>query len=369
MSHRTILSIAALAMAVAVTAGLAASAGLHQRLPDVLDAPPTLSERASTKAAAGIARRGDRLVAVGPGGLILLSIDSGATWKQMPAPLSADLVSVKFIDDKTVWAVGHDAVALRSGDAGATWERMLDGRSVLKLLQSTYGTRAAAGDATAQGVLKELQRSIRQSATPDVLPAPFLDVWFGEGGEGFLVGAFGLVLRTADGGRNWTPWIERTDNDKRFHFYGVAGDGKQVYLVGEQGLVLSLDRQQERFTKLSTPYAGSYFGIAAEPGRLVAYGLRGNAYLSRDEGRQWDKIDTGIEAHIVAAVNAGDERLLLVSQAGHVLSISGSELKAQPLQVPYTSEVLGAASAGSKGLVLAQINGVRLIELVGRPLQ
>ncbi len=369
MSHRTIASIWALGMAVAVTAGLAASAGLHERLPDVLDAPPTLSDPARSNTVASIARRGERLVGVGPGGLILRSIDGGGTWKQMPAPLSADLVSVKFIDDQTLWAVGHDAVALRSVDAGATWERMLDGRSVLKLLQATYKSRAAAGDTTAQVVVKELERSVRQSATPDVLPAPFLDVWFGEGGEGFLVGAFGLILCTSDGGKNWTPWIDRADNDKRFHLYGVAGDGKQVYLVGEQGLVLSLDRQQQRFVKLATPYTGSYFGIAAGPGRLVAYGLRGNAYLSRDEGRQWAKIDTGIEAHIVAAVSAGDERLLLVSQAGHVLSISGSELKAQPLQVPYTSEVLGAASAGGRGLVFAQINGVRLIELVGRPLQ
>jgi photosystem II stability/assembly factor-like uncharacterized protein len=363
-------SIVALALATALAAGIGAIVERrHDRLPDVLDAPAVLSDATRNSTISGIARRGDRLVGVGAAGIILLSLDGGAEWKQVPSPVSSDLVSVKFIDDTLVWAVGHDAVALRSTDGGANWERMLDGRSVLQLLESTYSERAAKGDALAQEMLKELSRSAKQSATPGVLPAPFLDLWFGEGGEGYLVGAFGLILHTADGGKRWEPWSERADNEKRFHLYGATGDGQQVYLVGEQGLLLTIDRQQQRFVKVTTPYAGTYFGIDAAPARLVAYGLRGNAYVSRDEGRTWQKIDTATDAHIVAAVKAGDDRLLLVSQAGQVLALNGTELKASPLQVSSTGEVLGAASAGSRGLAFAQINGVRLVELAGRPLQ
>ncbi len=370
MSHRFRTSILALVLGVAAVAGVAALAERrHERLPDVLDAPAVISERVRNGAINGIARRGDRLVGVGPGGTILLSVDGGGKWKQVPAPLRADLVSVKFIDDKVVWAVGHDAVALRSVDGGSTWQRMLDGRTVLKLIETAYGERAAKGDASAKAMLNEISRSAKQSATPGVLPAPFLDLWFSEGGEGYLVGAFGLILRTTDGGISWQPWIEHADNDKRFHLYGVTGGAGQVYMVGEQGLVLRLDRQRQRFVKVTTPYAGTYFGIDAAAGRLVAFGLRGNAYVSRDEGQQWQKVETATDAHIVAAVSAGDDRLLLVSQLGEVLALNGTALKAQSLQVPYTSEVLGAASAGSRGLAFAQINGVRLVEIAGRPLQ
>lgn len=338
-------------------------------LQDVLDTPSAPSARAQRTMVSSLARRGDRLVGVGPRGLVLLSVDGGGSWKQVPAPVSADLVSVKFAAGDTVWAVGHDAVALRSVDAGATWERVLDGRSVLKLLRSTYGSAAQAGDARAKGMLDEFDRAMEQSATPGVLPAPFLDVWFGANGEGYLVGAFGLILRTADHGKTWAPWIEHVDNDSRFHLYGVSGTAERLYVAGEQGLLLRLDRQQGRFVKVDTPYKGTYFGVDVQPGRLLAYGLRGNVYLSRNDGQQWDKVDTGIDAHIVAAVNAGDDRLLLVSQAGHVLALKPGSLKVQPLQVPFTSEVLSAVAAGSKGLVFGQINGIRVVELMGYSLQ
>ncbi|MEY2893508.1 MAG: hypothetical protein RJA98_3416 [Pseudomonadota bacterium] len=368
MSRHSFSVVCASLLAVAITAGTALTWAASQgALADVLDTPSVMRPQVNQRTVGSVARQGERLIGVGPRGLIRRSTDGGGTWTQVPSPVSSDLVTVRFTDAHTVWAVGHDAVALRSTDAGATWERMLDGRSVLKLLQTHYTARG--DDAEAKAVLQELQRAAEQSATPGTLPAPFMDVWMGPGGEGYLVGAFGLILHTGDAGKTWTPWIERADNQSRFHFYGIAGSGEQVYLVGEQGLVLRLDRANKRFVKVTTPYAGSYFGIDVQAGRLLAYGLRGNAYLSRDDGATWGKIDTGIDAHIVAVLNVSAGRQLLVSQVGHVLALNDASLKAQPLQVPFTSEVLGAVAAGKKGLALAQINGIRIVELPTYPLQ
>jgi hypothetical protein len=49
--------------------------------------------------------------------------------------------------------------------------------------------------------------------------------------------------------------------------------------------------------------------------------------------------------------------------------LNDASLKVQPLQVPFTSEVLGAVTAGKRGLALAQINGIRVVELPAYPLQ
>lgn len=357
--------------AAAVAVGVCAAAGpLRPAAQDPLDVAVQPNAFSRSGATTGIARSGDRLIAVGPRGLILLSVDGAKTWNQVPSPVGADLVTVKFTGAGTAWAVGHDAVALRSLDGGATWERVLDGRSVLKLLRETYAERARRGEAGADAAVgREIERSAQQSATPGVLPAPFLDVWFADANEGFLVGAFGLLLRTTDGGKTWEPWIARADNERRFHLYAVTGHDDRRYIAGEQGLVLRWDASASRFVKIETPYNGTYFGIDASRDRIVVYGLRGNAYMSMDGGSQWRKIDTGVDANLVALVPLAEGRMLLVSQVGHVLAVAPGSQKATPLQVPYTTEVFAAVHAGPRGLAFAQINGIRVVELADQPTQ
>ena len=335
-------------------------------LPDPLDVPLLPSEFARKGATSGIARQANRLIAVGPRGLILVSTDAAATWKQMASPVSVDLVAVKFSDANTAWAVGHDAVALRTTDGGTSWQKMLDGRSVLALLRDTYAARAKAGEAVAEAVAREIERSMAQSATKDVLPAPFLDVWFADANEGYLVGAFGLVLRTTDGGRRWEPWIERLDNERRFHLYAVTGDATQRYIAGEQGLLLRLDAAANRFVKVETPYNGTFFGVDVHGERLVAFGLRGNAYVRPNAGAAWNRIETGIDANIVAAITVagtGDDQLMLVSQAGHVLDVSLDLRRAAALITPVMGEVLGAVAAGPRRIALARSGGVSTLEV------
>ena len=344
-------------------------AGVAQAAPpaDPLDTPVVPTAFAAKGMTAGIARSGVRVIAVGPRGLILRSSDGAKTWRQVASPVSADLVAVKFTDADTVWATGHDAVALRSRDAGITWERMLDGRQLLKLMRTAYAARG--NDPGSDEALKEIERSARQSARPDVLPTPFLDVWFADANEGFLVGGFGLLLRTLDGGKTWEPWMERSDNERHFHLYAMAGRGEQRYIVGEQGLVMRYDGAAQRFVKVQTPYGGTYFGVDVSPSRVLVFGLRGNAYLSSDNGSRWDKIETAVDANLVSMVPLDDARFLLVSQSGHVLSVAPGSLKATPLQVPYTAEVFGATVAASGGLALAQLNGIRVVELAGQTLR
>jgi photosystem II stability/assembly factor-like uncharacterized protein len=338
-------------------------AGPGANLPDVLDTPSRLSGFAAKGATAAIAYRGNRLISVGPRGLILVSDDSAVTWQQVASPVSSDLVAVQFSDDTTAWAVGHDGVALRSGDAGATWQKMLDGRSVLKLLLTFYGDRAKTGDTVAHGVLQEIERSMEQSATPGVLPAPFLDVWFADTNEGYLVGAFGLVLKTVDGGKQWTPWIERLDNERRYHLYAVTGEGTQRYIAGEQGLLLKFDADSGRFIKVETPYNGSYFGVVASQGRLIVYGLRGNVYIRTDGSVDWRQVDTGTDANIVAMPSLNHRRMLLVSQSGQVLNVAMDTLNTTLLITPPAGEVLGAVVTGPRRLALARTGGIGALEL------
>ena len=267
---------------------------------------------------------------VGAHGTILLSEDAGATWKQAAVPVAADLTTVRFTGPGVAWALGHDGVALRSVDRGATWSKVLDGRTLLALLNNHYRGLAARGDAGAVAVLDEVKRAAAQSATPDVLSYPFLDISIDAGGEGFLAGAFGLLLHTRDGGKSWEPWLERADNDRRMHLYALerAPDGV-FYLAGEQGLLRRYDRAAGRFAKLESPYTGTFFGLKAGDAGLAAFGLRGSAFVSADGGTSWKQVALGTEATVVDAVACAPGEMAFVTQDGRVL-LGRKPLRVEP---------------------------------------
>lgn len=320
---------------------------------DLMDMPSRKLGKVTHAMVSGVASQGARTVAVGPRGLILLSDDSGGSWRQVVNPLSTDLTTVRFVGPNVVWAVGHDAVALRSTDSGSTWERMLDGRGVLKLL------RESAKDS--EQAKTEIERTMGQSATADVWPAPLFDIRFdADGLTGFAVGGFGLMLKTTDGGKSWLPWQNQTENDQRFHLYALTGNDRAVFVAGEQGLVMRLDDKSQRFVRLDTPYNGSFFGIDQFGSKLVTYGLRGNAFVSDDVGKVWRKIETGVDANLVGAVALGNT-LLLVSQKGDVLAVDFVTSRASIYDQAPGAEVYGAAMTTSRRLALARLSGASVI--------
>lgn len=342
-------------LACAVLAAMTtAVGGKGQQLADVLDTPPPMRAAAARSTVTGIAASGGTLVAVGPRGMILRSTDSGAQWQQVAAPVSADLTSVRFSGPDTAWVVGHDAVILKSTDRGATWTRALDGRMLLKTMQ-----QAALGDAR---LTKELQRTMGQSASADVWPTALLDLMFLDSDRGFAVGAFGLLLATSDGGQTWRPWSERADNERQFHLYAIGGDARHTYIAGEQGLVLRLDEAGQRFVRIETPYNGSYFGVAVDGQRVLVHGLRGNAYLSGDEGATWRRIETGTDANLVSA-DLEPTRLWLATQSGSILVGDLSAAKLDAVAAVPGPDLYGAVAVEPDGrFAVARLNGVSTVD-------
>jgi photosystem II stability/assembly factor-like uncharacterized protein len=310
-----------------------------------------------------VARAGDALVSVGLHGLIQRSVDAGQTWQQMPSPIASDLVQVRFRDAFNGWAVGHDAVLLHTRDGGLSWKTQLDGRSLLALLRGFYGPRADKGDEGAVSMLREVSLALSTSATPDVLSGPFLDVLFDAQGSGFVVGAFGMILHSTDDGQTWEPWVERSTNDRRMHLYGLAEYAGVFYVSGEQGLLLRLDQQNQRFMQVTTPYAGTLFGVQAYADLLLVYGLRGNLYASRDGGQAWQQIETGIDSSLVSTVDQGDSTIV-VSQGGQMVTLDRSTLHVTTLEAAPGGEIYAASDSGQAGqLIVTRYSGAKVVQI------
>lgn len=353
-------SFIACALAFFGIAAVALAAAPAQPWHDVLDTPATKSALAPRALVNGIAQSGERLVAVGQRGHVLLSDDRGQSWRQADVPASSDLVAVAFATPTQAWAVGHDGIVLRSDDTGATWTRVLDGRQAGALMLEHY-RRAAANAADpkrAAALVQEAERFAAQGAEN-----PFLDIAFESPTTGYLVGAFGLILRTTDGGASWQPLLHATDNPKALHLYAVRAIGGEVYVAGEQGLLLALDRGSDRFRVLELPYKGTLFGITGSPHALLVYGLRGTVLRSVDAGRSWQQIDTGVQTGLTASSSDGQGSIVIVSQAGHVLVSRDDGASFALARIDKPLPAAAVALAGASAIVAGGPRGLATLPL------
>ena len=346
------VGLAALAVSLAVPAQGAAFA-------DVLDTPAQSSPLASRSLLQAVAKAGGRLVAVGQRGHIVVSSDGGKNWKQAPVPVSSDLTAVFFADSERGWVVGHDGVVLHSANGGESWRVQLDGRKANDLLLAAMEAKAKAAPASAdaKALLAEARRYKEQGADK-----PFLDVWFADAMNGYVVGAYNCIFRTNDGGKTWEPWFDRVDNPKFFNLYAIRPVGDELYIAGEGGLLLKLDTAAQRFKALSVPYNGSFFGIAAAGKAVVAFGLRGNVYRSDDAGLTWAKADAGLAATIVGATRLADGALLLADAGGRLSSTSDGGRTFRKVVLKQTIPVTGLAGIDDARLVLVGPRGVTVAD-------
>jgi photosystem II stability/assembly factor-like uncharacterized protein len=263
----------------------------------------------------GVALAGERLVAVGPRGLIIFSDNIGDSWSQASVPVQSDIVAVDFPSEAFGWAVGHDGVILRSIDRGETWDRQHDGRLAQEEFTQFYEMRYSAGDPAAAGMLDTLRLNYRNG--PGL---PYLGVLFTDEREGWVVGNFGQLTATMNGGESWDPMYHRADNEMSLHLNGIQRVGRHLFLPSEYGIVFRLSDQDERFRPLETGYSGTFFGVTGHDDVLVAYGLGGALYRSQDEGESWEAVESPTSSTISAAVERSEgSGFVFVTQAGELL--------------------------------------------------
>lgn len=256
---------------------------------------------------------------VGERGHILSSTD-GKTWAQAEVPTRSALTSIATADGQ-LWAAGHDGVILHSADNGQAWTR----RRV----------------------------SVWQPGSDDItLGVPVLDLLFSDASNGIAIGAYSLMLVTADGGATWTqkriasaqvstaaPAATTRDGEWTFsadqlqleeesdpHFNAIARTGSgALVIVGERGTVYRSRDNGDTWQKARLPYQGSMFGVLAWEGEhILAYGLRGNAYESRDLGDTWTKVDTGSASSLMGGTAMANGGAVLVGANGRFLLRNGS---------------------------------------------
>jgi photosystem II stability/assembly factor-like uncharacterized protein len=165
-------------------------------------------------------------------------------------------------------------------------------------------------------------------------------------------------LHTADAGTTWEPWDHLSDNPKTFHLNAVRGTPAGLFVVGERGLVLRWNDASRRFVSVDTGYTGSFFGVHGDARRLAVYGLRGNARISTDGGRNWSEVKLKTVGNVINVVAWREDELLFVLQDGAVFRRDAQgALHKVSVDRRNSGEVAGAVLLGGNKLVTTGLRG------------
>jgi len=235
------------------------------------------------------AHAGNRIVAVGDRGVVLLSEDDGRTYRQARSvPTRATLTAVTFVDAQNGWAAGHWGVILHTADGGETWTLQRDDTEV---------------------------------------DQPLFSIWFKDNRVGYAAGLWSLVLRTEDGGKTWTeaeiPPPAGSSRADRNLFRLFADERGNLFAAAERGVVYKSSDDGLTWRAVETGSKGTFWaGIALKGGVLLVGGLQGPIYRSTDEGETWAEIQTGTKSSITAIRQFPDLGVVAVGLDGVVLHSS-----------------------------------------------
>jgi len=348
-------------------AGMLACMCAHADWVDPVAAPAEIMPLAQHSLLLDIARAGERYVAVGARGDILISHD-GREWRQVAVPTRATFTAVSAID-ADMWAVGHDGVIAHSGDGGEHWSLQR---------QDPWKPATDASDA-----LHDSRQGV-----------PLLDVLFTDAKHGYAVGAYSLALRTEDGGESWTPMNVAGATGKPAadadagsaaaghgqvfnkeelklgqegtpHLNAIARTGSGgLLIVGERGSAFRSRDAGAAWQRQQLPYDGSMFGVIGYAGEhVLAFGLRGHVFESNDLGEHWNLLDTGTQLSLMGGAALPNDGAAIVGANGVVLvrAHAGEALKS------FVDQSAGTLAAvlplgNDTALLVAGENGVSVYQ-------
>jgi len=302
---------------------------------DVLETPAVKSSLVTTSLLIDLAKAGNRIVAVGERGHIILSDDQGISWEQADVPVSVLLNSVNFVNDQQGWAVGHSGVILHTSNGGKSWVKQFDGNQANKMIITQYedqikkleGELEAAPEDQKDNIafkIEDATFALEDAKADAVVGAskPLLDVLFSSPSEGFVVGAYGFFFKTVNGGLTWTNYGNRIENPDRFHLNAIQQlhDGT-LLIVGESGVIFRSVDKGETWSNIESPYEGSFFGLSEtnENGGALVFGLRGNIFRTVDSGETWEPVESHSESTLMSADLNDQGDVTVVGNSGSVL--------------------------------------------------
>jgi len=237
---------------------------------------------------------------VGDNGLICKTTNNGKTWKRIQINLEEAFNDITFIDNDG-WLIGENGIILHTKDAGLHWEsqKSQSKNNLMRVLFVNRNKGFIIGDGEKilwtmdGGTLWKHYNLDWRSIMPRTLVErnmvyPVLnDIFFLGEDHGWIVGDFGLVLYTSDGGKQWE--LLRAGLCAPL-FSVFFKDPLEGWAVGQNGLLIHTSDGGKTWSEVSIPVKLSLFKIRMAEGNGVIVGDFATVLLSNDNGKTWGRV-------------------------------------------------------------------------------
>jgi photosystem II stability/assembly factor-like uncharacterized protein len=281
---------------------------------------------------------------VGELGRIFYTRDGGKTWDRQDAGTKRPFLAMTCLDAKTAWVAGKEGIVYATNDGGASWKLQTTGsdRHIFALQFVTAKRGHAAGDYGTMVHTEDGGATWTKMQVPEEvkLPDSALDTGvqpgdvnlyglsYGDENHAWIVGEFGIVMTTADGGLTWTQQhtpIESTLFGVRFT------DAQHGVAVGIDSVILVTDDGGATWQPLKAPVNGrSLYDVFIRGDQGWIVGDQGTILKTADGGRTWaaEPLPIQLAANWIRSVSVGPGgQGLAVGAEGLVFRTDGAKLQ------------------------------------------
>jgi len=306
-------------------------------------------------------------IVVGDFGSILSTIDGGITWTKLDNVTKNSLFGICVLT-RDIWlAVSSEATVLRSDDGGVTWREQATEAAFYRI--TAINTLSAIAVGGVGSIMKTADGGISwsyQHYLCGIIDGSLKDVDFIDASHGIAVGSYeySYILRTEDGGTNWSRYPIRM----RYILRGVAGvNSNSCIAVGDGGAMLRSDDGG-----MSWGYSAYYsapnnlYSIQSlKNNTAMSVGLGGIILSTTNGGVNWKSLSSGTTKnwtdvffvnHKIGMAVGIDGTILRTEDAGTTWQDQSYDTLESLGGVHFISADTGTV-VGTHGLILHTIDG------------
>jgi photosystem II stability/assembly factor-like uncharacterized protein len=275
----------------------------------------------SSEQAAGVAFVDPDTGVVTTSGGIYQTVDGGRSWRFVEE-LPGGFDGVHFADASTGYAAGDGGLVVKTINGGATWVpvALLAGAPRLRSVDCLDALNCLVTTQNGDRIVRTTNGGASWSST-EVAGGSALAASFASPAHAVAVGGGGAIALSDDGALTWSRIDTRIDD----RFSRLCGEsGLLAFAVGEHGRLARTTDGGQTWTYLTAPTTVDLLDVSF-PNETTGFALDGGGTMHRtdDGGASWEAVHDAARSSPQAVLAIDSEHVLLVGSRGLQRSVDG----------------------------------------------